>query len=303
MAILETFVIFGLGAWVFHKKILLDKDLKTISKLVMEVFFPLLTFATIAKNFNRDSLNELWIMPLGGFLIMFISFFIGMYLKRFMHNKTRRRLGTFHHICTANNYVFLPIIVLENIYSGDGGRHVALLLLMNVGATVGLWTVGIISFVGGTTFKRVWERVWSVNIIAVIVAVVWSLLPWKVPTLLWSISDKIGSMAVPLMLVLIGGALYQCYDKLLDNKFDLFYLSFVRLLLIPLIMIFILNYLPIPQDMYDVFFIVSIMPAASSSVIFAKQYGGSDSFAGQVILATTILSLGSMILLIKLFLE
>lgn len=301
LAILETFVMFGLGAWLFHRKWLTEEASKSLSKVVLDVFFPFLTFATITTQFKKEDFSELWIMPVAGFMLMFVSFFFGWGLKYCMKVKTKERMGTFHHICAINNYVFLPIIVLENIYPAS--RHVALLLIMNVGSTIGLWTVGIIAFQGQINFKKVFQTFYSVNVIAVVIALAWLFSPMPIPQLLKSVSLKLGNMAVPMMLIIIGGALYRCAGKMLEHKFDLFLISVVRLVLIPVIIILMLKFLvlrffPIPQDMIEVLMVVVLMPAASSSVVFAKEYGGAEDFAGAVIVLTTLLSLISIPLLL-----
>lgn len=302
LAILETFVMFGLGAWLFHRKWLTEEASKSLSKVVLDVFFPFLTFATITTQFKKEDFSELWIMPVAGFMLMFVSFFFGWGLKYCMKVKTKERMGTFHHICAINNYVFLPIIVLENIYPAS--RHVALLLIMNVGSTIGLWTVGIIAFQGQINFKKVFQTFYSINVIAVVIALAWLFSPVPIPQLLKSVSLKLGNMAVPMMLIIIGGALYRCAGKMFEHKFDLFLISVVRLVLIPVIIILMLKFIvlrffPIPQDMAEVLMIVVLMPAASSSVVFAKEYGGAEDFAGAAIVATTLLSLATIPLLLN----
>lgn len=302
LAILETFVMFGLGAWLFHRKWLTEEASKSLSKVVLDVFFPFLTFATITTQFKKEDFSELWIMPVAGFMLMFVSFFFGWGLKYCMKVKTKERMGTFHHICAINNYVFLPIIVLENIYPAS--RHVALLLIMNVGSTIGLWTVGIIAFQGQINFKKVFQTFYSINVIAVVIALAWLFSPVPIPQLLKSVSLKLGNMAVPMMLIIIGGALYRCAGKMLEHKFDLFLISVVRLVLIPVIIILMLKFMvlrffPIPQDMIEVLMVVVLMPAASSSVVFAKEYGGAEDFAGAAIVATTLLSLATIPLLLN----
>lgn len=302
LAILETFIMFGIGAWLFHRKWLTEEASKSMSKVVLDVFFPFLTFATITTQFKKEDFSELWIMPVAGFLLMFVSFFIGWGLKHCMQVKTKERMGTFHHICAINNYIFLPLIVLENIYPSS--RHVALLLIMNVGSTVGLWTVGIIAFQGKINFKKVFQTFYSVNVIAVVIALVWLFSPLPIPVLLKNVSLKLGNMSVPMMLIIIGGALYRCAGKMLEHKFDLVYISLVRLAIIPVIVILALKYLvlkffPIPADMVEVLMVVVLMPAASSSVVIAKEYGGSEDFAGATIVLTTLLSLISIPLLLN----
>ena len=303
LAILETFVMFGIGAWLFHKKWLTEEASRVMSKIVLDVFFPFLTFATITTQFKKEDFSELWIMPVSGFMLMFVSFFLGWGMKHCMKVKTKERLGTFHHICTINNYIFLPLIVLENIYPAS--RHVALLLIMNVGSTVGLWTVGMIAFQGEINFKKVFQSFYSINVIAVAIALLWLFSPIPIPSLLKSVSLKLGNMAVPLMLIVIGGALYRCAGQMFDHKFDLFYLTVARLIIIPVVIIlilkyFVLKFFPIPADMIEVLMVVVLMPAASSSVVMAKEYGGAEDFAGATIVFTTLLSMATIPLLLGL---
>lgn len=304
LAILETFIMFGIGAWLFYRKWFTEEASKSMSKVVLDVFFPFLTFATITTQFKKEDFSELWIMPVAGFMLMFVSFFFGWGLKHCMQVKTKERMGTFHHICAINNYIFLPLIVLENIY--PAGRHAALLLIMNVGSTIGLWTVGIIAFQGKMNFKKVFQTFYSVNVIAVVIALAWLFSPMPIPQLLKSVSLKLGNMAVPMMLIIIGGALYRCAGKMLEHKLDLFFISVVRLVIIPVVIIlllkfFVLNFFPIPQDMIEVLMVVVLMPAASSSVVLAKEYGGSEDFAGAAIVLTTLFSLGTIPLLLNIF--
>lgn len=301
LAILETFVMFGIGAWVYHRKWMNEESSKAISKVVLDVFFPLLTFATITTQFRKEDFHDLWIMPVAGVMLMCVSFFFGWGLKYCMKFKTKERMGTFHHICAINNYIFLPIIVLQNLY--PEGRHVALLLLMNIGSTVGLWTFGIVAFQGEINIKKLLQTFYSVNIIAVVVGLVWLFSPIPIPALLKNVSLKLGNMAVPMMLIIIGGALYRCAGKMFEHKFDLILISLVRLAIIPVIVIvilkyFVLKFFPIPQDMAEVLMIVVLMPAASSSVVFAKEFGGAEDFAGAAIVLTTILSLATIPLLL-----
>lgn len=304
LSILETFIMFGIGAWLFYRKWFTEEASKSMSKVVLDVFFPLLTFATITTQFKKEDFSELWIMPVAGFMLMFVSFFIGWGLKYCMKVKNKERMGTFHHICAINNYIFLPIIVLENIYPES--RHVALLLIMNVGSTVGLWTVGIIALQGEMNFKKVLQSLYSVNVIAVLIALIWLFSPIAIPPLLKNISLKLGNMAVPMMLIIIGGALYRCAGKMLEHKIDLFFITVTRLIIIPVIIIlllkfFVLNFFPIPEDMIEVLMVVVLMPAASSSVVIAKEYGGAEDFAGAAIVLTTLFSLGTIPLLLHFF--
>ena len=60
--------------------------------------------------------------------------------------------------------------------------------------------------------------------------------------------------------------------------------------------------LPLEPDAFETAAVVAAMPAASSSVLVAQQYGGDYEFAGQAIIITTVLSLATIPLLLRFFL-
>lgn len=298
-AVLETFIVFGFGVFAWKKGMILPGDLDRLGKLTLDFFFPMLTFTTITRSFDPARLNELWLMPLLGFGLMAFGMAAGRFFKLFMRHRTEVRERTFHHICTINNYVFLPLIILQNIGSE---RHIALLLVMNVGSTVGFWTLGVMTLQGGSGgLAKSIRSIWSINLIAVIAALAVSFLGIPIPGPLDKAMGSMGAMSVPFMLLLIGVALAQCANTLHKHKFDIAYLSLVRLVLIPVLFALLLRFLPLPADVLLVLLVVVAMPAASSSVLVARRYGGSDEFAGQAIIITTLLSLFTIPLLMKFF--
>jgi hypothetical protein len=298
MAILETFIVFGVGIFAWRKKMIMPEDLDKLSRLTLDVFFPLLTFSTIVRTFDPAKLNELWLMPVMGFAIMLVGGVFGIFFKRLVRNRTPERLRTFHHICAINNYVFLPIIVLANIW---GERHVALILVMNVGSTIGFWTIGILTLTGHSDWKDMLKSLFSVNIGAVALALAVCFLGIPVPSAIGNAAKNLGDMSVPFMLLLIGVALAQNFRHVFTNAFDILWLSAVRLVLLPLIIVLLLKLLPLPAEVFQVAFVVALMPAASSSVLVARRYGGSSEMAGQAIIVTTLLSLVTIPVMMNLF--
>lgn len=299
LSILQTFLVFGVGALAWKLRMIGQEDIDKLSRFTLDMLFPMLIFSTITRNFRPDQLTELWLMPLLGFALMAFGAGAGWVFKRLMKSKGHGREGTFHHICAINNYVFLPIIVLQNIY---GDRHVALLLLMNVGSTVGFWTIGVLTFTGGGSIRKTVKSIFSVNIAAVAAALLVSFFRIPLPTVVSNTVEYLGNITVPLMLVVIGVALVNCFRGMLENWYDMLLLSTVRLVLIPVAVLLLLRLLPLPGAMYQVTAVVALMPAASSSVLVAKRYGGDPDFAGRAIILTTLFSLGTIPLLMALFL-
>ena len=286
LGILKTFCYFGLGALAIRLKIFDRTEAAHFGKFAIDILTPFLTFYSIVTNFSRRDGDAFWQMPLIGFGMILFGMLCGYGLQFGMKKKTPRRMATFVHLCALNNFLFLPLILLDSLY---GMRAVAYLFLMNVGSTVGFWTCGVFSL-AGTDWKLALKNLCSTNIAAVILSVACVLLEIPVPKEVTEFCYDIGKGAVPLSLALTGCMIFSAGRRLTAYRFDAVYYLLVRLVILPLLMIPVLRLLPLAQPMMQVALIVALMPASSSSVLIVKQYGGSVDFASQAIMFSTILS-------------
>ncbi len=284
LAILETFIFFGFGAWAYKLKMLEDKDLGKLGRLAIDMLLPFLTFASIVKNFTAKDIGMIWQLPLTGFGIMAFGMLCGYLLQFGMRDKTPRRTGTFLHLAIANNYVFLPLVILGSLY---GDKGVAALMLMSVGSTVGFWTFGV-GVLAGRDFKRALSNVCSTNMAAVVLALIFVFSGLHVPDFGMNIFAKLGQLAVPLALLLIGASMFKTGVRMLVHRFDAFYTLVCRLVIIPLATVFLLKCFPLEPLAMHVAVIVSLMPASCTSVLIVKKYGGCPDFAGQAVFFSTI---------------
>ena len=298
LAILETFIAFGIGAFLTRKKILDASGIQQISNLTLDILFPLMTIGSITRNFKAEQLIETWILPVMGFAIMAFGMFLGKFFSRIMRYGTKERKAMFQHFCTCNNYLFLPLIVLDNLW---GDKYVSLLLLMNIGSTIGFWTLGIAAF-GGSSRKETLRNIFSINLYAVVLALLLVAFNIQLPAILAKVCNTMGNAAVPLVLIGIGAAIYNSAGKIFHHLFDVFYLSVVRLIILPVAIIMLLKFLPIPEDIFRVLAVVSLMPVSSSSVLVARRYGGDIDLASQAIIITTLLSIITAPLMLKVLL-
>ena len=298
LAILETFIAFGIGAFLTRRKIIDATGIQQLSNLTLDILFPLMTIGSITRNFKAEQLIETWILPVMGFAIMAFGMALGRLFSRIMRHGTKERKAMFQHFCTCNNYLFLPLIVLDNLW---GDKSVSLLLLMNIGSTIGFWTLGIAAF-GGSTRQETLRNIFSINLFAVAIALLLVAFNIQLPTILSKVCFTMGNAAVPLVLIGIGAAIYNSAGKLTHHLFDIFYLSAVRLILLPIAIIMMLKLLPIPEDIFRVLAVVSLMPVSSSSVLVARRYGGDIDLASQAIIITTLLSIVTAPLMLKILL-
>lgn len=286
-AIIEIFGMFAIGAVLRRYKFIEKEDLAKFSRIVFDVLFPIMIFSSIVNRLDRGRISELWTLPLIGFFMMVLGWLIGMVLRYGVQKRSDGRIETFHHFCAINNFAFLPLIVISNLW---GDTYEPLLFILNVGSTIGLWTIGIAVLAGGD-IKRAVKNIISPNLIAVLLAFIVVLFDIPLPGVVMKVAGKAGGAAVPLILLLIGATLYGNVRNIFANKWDIGYLTICRLLLIPLINIFIIKLIPLPLDIYRIAFVVSIMPVSVNTSVLTLRYGGNPEYAGQAAVITTVASI------------
>ena len=299
LAIVETCALFAAGGGALKLGYIGRDDIERWSRFTFNVFTPCLTFSAITENLGRDELRTLWIMPVAGFAIMAAGALLGVLFLPLLRARAPERKATFVHICAINNYIFLPLIVVGNLFGV--GRHTALLMVSNVGSTVGFWTIGVITLTGvrRETLRTAVKQLYSVNVVAVALAV--AVVLWKipVPALAAKLAGTLGGVAIPLTIILTGAALFRDARGLLLNPADAATVAVTRLVLIPAIYVAVLKVLPLPREMYEVCFVIALMPAAVSSALVARLHGGDGGFASQSVVTTTLLAMASVPLWIR----
>ena len=282
----KTFVFFGLGAAALKWKIFTKEEAVHFSRFAIDVLTPFLTFYSIVRNFSRQDGAAFWQLPLTGFGIVFFNLLCGYALQYGLKQKTPRRMATFVHLASVNNYLYLPLILVDSLY---GMKAVAYLFLMSVGTTVGFWTCGMVAL-AGSDWKKAVRNILNPNIAAVALAIPCVLLEIPLPPALLELFYDIGKGSIALCLMLTGCAVFSAGVRLMAFRYDAIYTVIVRLVILPVLTVLLLKLIPLKKELMDVALVVALMPASCASALIVKQYGGSSDFAGQSIMFSTIFS-------------
>lgn len=287
IAIVQTFGVFFVGWLARALHYIEEPEIDRWSRLVIDFLFPLLVFHSMARGLNVERFHALLPLPLLGLGMMAFGALCGVLLRKALRSRDLDVAKTFHHLCATNNYGFLPIIIVKDLWGIEG---LANLFLLNVGSTIGYWTIGI-GLLGGGDLKRRLRNVLTPNLAGLVLALALCLtgLTRWIPEVALRVCGMAGDAAVPIMLVLIGASLYP-FPRL-EDKWDLAWLTFVRLALLPALMIGIVLLTPLDPAVRNVAVIVALMPASVSASIVTRRYGGSPDFAARAAVLTTLASI------------
>lgn len=287
LAIGQTFVFFAVGAAAVKCKYLDSRDVSRLGNFTMDVIFPFCCFASVFHGMQGADPMAVWMPPVLGFGIMALNAIIGLGLQYGLKNRSESRMKAFRQMAAINNYLFLPLIIVESLYGSAGS---ACLMLFSVGSAVGFWSVGIWVMSQFGLNKETFKNLITSNLIAVLLAV--ALVCFKVPVHdeVIRLANGIGMIGTPLMLVLTGASLALSGAALFREGRDAAWGVLCRLVIIPALTVAVLKMLPMPPMVFNVALIIALMPTSCASVIIVGKYGGDVDYSGQQLLLSTFIS-------------
>ena len=287
LAIAQTFVFFAVGAAAVKCKYLDSRDVSRLGNFTMDIIFPFCCFASVFQGMQGADPMAVWMPPVLGFGIMAFNGIIGLGLQYGLKNRSESRMKAFRQMAAINNYLFLPLIIVESLYGSQGS---ACLMLFSVGSAVGFWSVGIWVMSKFGFNKETFRNLITSNLVAVMIAVLLVCCKVPVPHDVIRIANGIGIIGTPLMLVLTGASLALSGAALFREGRDAAWGVVCRLLIIPALTVAVLKLIPMPPMVYNVALVIALMPSSCASVIIVGKYGGDVDYSGQQLLLSTLIS-------------
>jgi predicted permease len=156
-----------------------------------------------------------------------------------------------------------------------------------------LWTNGVMIFsdtkkLDRNTIKKV---LLNPGIVSVVIGILLFIFSLKLPAPVASAVEMVGSMTSPLSMLIIGATIADCELKKLFRGWNLYYITAVRLILIPLLAFVVLKLVGLPDMLLKVCVLVVAMPIATTTAIFAELYDSDSIFASRTVVFSTLLSI------------
>lgn len=112
----------------------------------------------------------------------------------------------------------------------------------------------------------------------------------KVPAPVFDAMNTLGSLCTPLSMIVIGGIVATIPFKKLFTSGKVYYLCAVRLLVVPLLVTVICCLIGLPDEFVLFAAIMSALPTAATTGVFAEKYNILPQFASHLVGMSTALS-------------
>ncbi|MCC5909580.1 MAG: AEC family transporter [Clostridiaceae bacterium] len=290
-AILTLFLmmIMGYGA---KKLKFIDNTLnKGLSNLVLKVTLPALIIRSMQFEYSRELMIDSIKMILISFLIYAITIGISYLIPKLLKVEGEKK-DVFQFILIFSNVGYMGYPVVSAIYGDTGVFYTA---LYNLPFNFILLSLGVYVFCrnddGGSAKINFMEILLNPGIIAVILGFAFFLLSIELPPPILVALESVGDATTPLSMIVIGSLLADMSIKDVMNEEKILWLSFARLIVIPMIVMGVLWVMGLRGLLLGVPVVISAMPAAANTAVFATLYNSDYYLASKGIFITTLLSL------------
>lgn len=291
-------IILVLGFLLGKLKLIDTKGNRMLVNLLLNVFMPASLFVAFPDTFD-EAASDLFFKGLAAGIIVMLALILASRLifNKMFYKGELRFESQFALIFNNATFLGYPII-----YSTFGDQGIVPYCGFIIAFNIALFSYGVYLFERKLTPKLFWGIIKNPNIIAVLLGMTLFLSRITLPGFVMDSAKFTGNATTALSIICIGFMLSHADFKKLIRKWRLSLTAIIQLIVGPVLTYFLLRFLNFPDEVIVVCTIIQTLPTATSLGLFAAKYGGNDIEASELVTISTILSLGTMPLMVWLLL-
>lgn len=279
---------------------------ENLTNILLTLVTPILILVSFQQDITPSLLKNLIISFILAIITHFFSIGISYLLlrkkKRILvkeNNKTMIRLVdnpdvSLERFTTIySNAVFMGLPLISGMFGSEGVFYTtAFVAVWNILAwTHGVFLMDRTNKGGKLDFKEVIKKLSSPTIFAIIIGIILFLFQIKFPKPIYNAFEYISNLNTPLAMLIAGANIAQ--TNLLDTfkNLRIYYIAFIKLLLIPIALLAIYSLFPINEIVILTNIVLTACPSATMAILFATRYKQNSIYASEIFAVTTILSI------------
>lgn len=281
---LALLIMIGTGYFVTKTGMMDEHTNNQMSKMIVNVFNPLLVFSSAANSVGLISLDTVWIVGLiavGMFLFFII---VGMILSP-LFEKDKEQQKIFQMMFVFSNLGFIGIPVVTSILGAEYVVYVTEFMLVY---TIVFYTYGVTLMEGKFSLSSLKAMInpGTVSGLAAMLIIIFEI---PIPDFIKTATTYLGNVTSPMALVAVGFTLAHSEFKNIFGQVRLYIFSAVKLLALPLLMLPLLKTVTNDATLVLVCMIIFGMPIGNMPLILGTQKGIDGTTCSAAIILTTVL--------------
>ncbi|NLY44495.1 MAG: AEC family transporter [Tissierella sp.] len=296
-SVLSLFIMILVGVYSSKKKIITQAINKALIDILIKIALPFMIATSFIFTYD-DTIKSNILKTFVYSLIAYIIVIVTSYLLLLPIKNDKKTILHFANVFTNTGYVGFPI--LNSIYGSEGVIYGS---IFNMFFVIFLWTYGIILFEGNLQKNELKREILNIllnpSIIAVFIGLIIMISGFQLPEALLSSMNSIGNMTGPLSMIIIGVILSNIKPKKHLKDWTIYYGITTKLIIMPVFIYLIFLLLGDISKASITVIIMTAMPASTMTSILGESYNKEKEYAAIIVSATTLLSLISVPILLR----
>jgi predicted permease len=289
-----------LGFWIIRKRILPGDILGLLSPLALDVALPSLIFVKIIRDFSPSESPDWWQLPIWCFFFVACAAALTL-VATFISKKDTRR--EFAISLFYQNAIFFPLAIIGGMY-GDDSPYLVFLFLFTIFHPAFFFSTYHFFFKEkerrGLDWKKIVHPVLMVTLLAIAIRLAG--IQAVVPGFVVSTLALVGGMAIPLLMVILGGNIYMDFQQKGQLQFvEITKFVIVKNIVFPLVFLGILLVVRPAYHIALLILLESAIPPVTAVPLVTERSGGNRAIVNQFLVASFIFSLISISVMVWLF--
>ncbi len=297
-SLFPVFAIILFGYFAKHYKFLESGFWHSCERLSYYILLPILLYLSIATGSYKD-ITVLTDMIKTGILSLIITCLL-VFCCKYIFNISSQDFTsiTTGTICPNGAFIGIPIAIA--IFGKEYLATYALLLgcLSITSNAIAVIILSYYSHNSGNVFICVIKRtIRHPQIIACLLGIISSYMEINLPKSIFSTLEIISKAAIPMGLIIVGGALDI---KAIRGSWNHIYLtSFLKLAIYPIVSLFCIKLFNISSIQAKMLMLYSSLPTGTATYLLVKNMRGNSYISAGIIVLTTILAFFTMLIILN----
>ncbi|MGV3026810.1 AEC family transporter [Clostridium thermobutyricum] len=286
----EVFILFLImlvGIFVRKKNIISEESIGSMSNFLIKVSLPFLILSSFNYKITHSVIHNAILIFIFSTIIHIFLYILSKLLALKLP-KESKAICVFSNLFSNSGFMGYPI--MAGLYGKLGVFYTA---IYGIPYCIFLFSVGIILFnkEENNKLKIIKNIVFSPGIIATLIGIILIIFNLELPSPIQLTLSYIGNMTTPLSMIIVGAMLSSINLKEMFKEKLLYYISFTKLILIPILIFFLTTILGATPFIRSICVLLEALPVAVVCSVFASSFKVKPEFAAQCVFITTIFSI------------
>ncbi|MBQ3124573.1 MAG: AEC family transporter [Clostridia bacterium] len=282
--VLILFIFVTIGFVLGRTKLVNSEHSQMLSKLLVYVFLPCNNIKAFSSNCTPKYLSENYVLVIIGFIVLFILMLVIHFLaKPLTKNKYDRYVYEYSMIMP--NYGFMGYALAESFFGEVGLLN---FIMFSLAFAVYIYTIAFTKLTkSGFAPKKL---VTNPALVSIAIGLVLGLTQLPIPSVIQSVLSKGSVCMAPVSMVLAGLVISEFNLKEIVKRWEIYPVTFVRLLGVPILAGIILKLLGANETILQTVVLFAALPCGMNTIVFPKLVNEDCRAGAGLALVSTVLA-------------